>query len=252
MENDCHEKAIPLYEAMLTTQSELSRPESPVMLRLLDDLGMLYLGQDRLDEAAASWEKWLTLQEGKFAPENADRLKVMRNLACTYKAQQRYQEAKALLLQIMSVRIEHDHGDLELKVQSVAEAAEMHYFLAEYLAAETLYRTLFTMVEPKWPDGSAQKNELFQWLVARGVLDKNGRKEQWGQTPVSMASPSWQTSIKVDVSAWPAAAQPGIPAKPVSITHEPPAEPLAPVSTQNETKRSVGEKLRSAWNKLVH
>ena len=58
MEDDRHEKAIPLYEAMLTTQSELSRPESPVMLRLLDDLGMLYLGQDRLDEAAACWAKW--------------------------------------------------------------------------------------------------------------------------------------------------------------------------------------------------
>lgn len=131
----------------------------------------------------------------------------MRNLACTYKAQQKYQEAKALLLQIMSLRVEHDHGDVELKVQSVAEAAEMHYFLAEYAAAETLYRTLFTMVEPQWLEASPEKNALFQWLVARGVLDKTGRKEQWGQTPVSMATASWQTSLKVDVSTWSTAAQ---------------------------------------------
>ena len=249
MEDDRHEKAIPLYEAMLTTQSELSRPESPVMLRLLDDLGMLYLGQDRLDEAAACWAKWLAVQEGKLAPENAGRLKVMRNLACTYKAQQKYQEAKALLLQIMSLRVEHDHGDVELKVQSVAEAAEMHYFLAEYAAAETLYRTLFTMVEPQWLEASPEKNALFQWLVARGVLDKTGRKEQWGQAPVSMATASWQTSLKVDVSTWSTAAQPGTPAEPVSMTYESPAEPA---SAQTEAKRSVGEKLRSAWNKLVH
>ncbi len=252
MEGDCHEKAIPLYEAMLTTQSELSRPDSPVMLRLIDDLGMLYLGQDRLDEAAASWEKWLSLQDGKLSLDNADRLKVMRNLACTYKALQKYQEAKALLLHIMSVRVEHDHDDIELKVQSVAEAAEMHYFLAEYPVAETLYRTLFTLVEPQWSDGSAEKNELFQWLVARGVLDNTGRKKQGGQTPVSMASPSWQTSINVDVSAWPVAPQSGTPAQPVSRTQESAAEPLAPVGAQNEAKRSVGEKLRSAWNKLVH
>jgi tetratricopeptide (TPR) repeat protein len=188
MEGDCHEKAIPLYEAMLTTQSELSRPDSPVMLRLIDDLGMLYLGQDRLDEAAASWEKWLSLQDGKLALDNADRLKVMRNLACTYKALQKYQEAKALLLHIMSVRVEHDHGDVELKVQSVAEAAEMHYFLAEYPVAETLYRTLFTLVEPQWSDGSAEKMSCFNgwWQEAcwtkPGVRNKGANAGQYGVT----------------------------------------------------------------------
>lgn len=177
MEDDCHEKAIPLYEAMLTAQSELSRPDSPEMLRLVDDLGMLYLGQDRLEEAATCWEKWLSLQEGKFEQGDESRLKVMHNLACVYKAQQKHQDAKAMLLQIMSIRFEDDHGDQELKVQSLAQAAEVHYFLAEYPMAEALYRKLFTLVEPQWPAGAAQQNELFQWLVERGVLDKDGRNK---------------------------------------------------------------------------
>ena len=249
MEDDRHEKAIPLFEAMLTTQAELSQPDNPVMLRLINDLGMLYLGQDRLDEAATCWEKWLYLQEDKLEQGDEGRLKVMHNLACVYKAQQKDQDAKALLLKIMSIRFEDDHGDLELKVQSLAQAAEMHYFLAEYPMAETLYRKLFTMVEPKWAAGSAEQNELYQWLIERGVLDKDGRNKP--QAAVKMATPSWKTSINVGSSVWQVPAQPKIPAEPVSTGRETPVEPTVPENVQKEAKRGVGEKLRSAWNKWL-
>lgn len=247
MEDEQHEKAIPLFEAMLTTQAELSQPDSPVMLRLVNDLGMLYLGQDRLDEAAICWEKWLYLQEEKLDHGDEGRLKVMHNLACVYKAQQKHQEAKAILLQIMTIRFEDDHGDLELKVQSLAQAAYIHYFLAEYPMAETLYRKLFTMVEPNWSAGAAHQNELFQWLVERGVLDKEGRNQP--QAPVKMATPSWKTSINVGSSVWQAPAQPKNPAESISTERGTPLEPALPVDVQKGAKRGFGEKLRFAWNK---
>ena len=77
------------------------------------------------------------------------RLKIMHNLAWVNKAPQKHQDVKAMLLQIMAIRFEYNHGDLEPKVQSLTQAAEVHYFLAVYSMTETLYRKFFTMAEPK-------------------------------------------------------------------------------------------------------
>ncbi|MEL7039829.1 MAG: tetratricopeptide repeat protein, partial [Cyanobacteria bacterium J06592_8] len=120
----------------------------------LDNLGTLYLAQERYDEAETLYKLSLTIRE-KYSGENgengenhSDTAKSFNNLGTLYLAQERYDEAEPLFQRSLAIRekvLGENHSDI---AESLNYLAKLYRSQGRYDEAESLIQRIQSIQNP--------------------------------------------------------------------------------------------------------
>ncbi|MEM7071337.1 MAG: tetratricopeptide repeat protein, partial [Pseudomonadota bacterium] len=134
------QQAISLSRQALKIAQEQLGGEHPHTASTMNNLALLYLGQNRFKEAEALYKNALKIMQTELGDNHPDTSGTMNNLALLYYYQNKLKEAKSLFeqaLEIMQTELGDNHPDT---ANTMGNLASLYYVQNRLKEAESLYK----------------------------------------------------------------------------------------------------------------
>jgi CHAT domain-containing protein/Tfp pilus assembly protein PilF len=169
-------EAIPYAEKVLTIYEEGMGREHSAIVKLLDNLALLYNNIGDYAKAAPLYRRSLAINEKTLGPEHPDTNLALNNLASIYYKMGAYDKAELLIrrsLAICEKTLGSEHSET---ARSLNNLGELYRIMGAYEKAEPLYQRSLAICEkvlgPEHPHTANALNSLSGLYYNMGAYDK--------------------------------------------------------------------------------